>query len=68
MVAGAGGPLTSVATTTGLGVAAGATGACVLAAAGAFVVRKRLRLKPADVLLDESEPDPTPAADEAGTD
>lgn len=44
-----------VATTTGLGVAGGLTGACLLAAAGALIVRKRLR-PPGTVQLDEDEP------------
>lgn len=43
-----------VATTTGLGLAGGVAGASVLAAAGAFVVRRRLRPTPNGVVLDES--------------
>jgi hypothetical protein len=46
-----------VATTTGLGVAGGVTGACVLAAAGAFVVRKRMRPTPNDVVVLDEELD-----------
>ena len=42
------------ATATGLGVAGGLTGACVLAAAGAFVVRKRWHTAATGVVLDES--------------
>lgn len=49
-----------VATGTGLGIAGGVAGACVLATAGAFVVRTRLRLRPTEVLLDESGPEPGP--------
>ncbi|MBN9376361.1 MAG: hypothetical protein J0I40_13420 [Cellulomonas sp.] len=41
-------------TTTGIGVAGGVAGASVLAAAGAFVVRRRLRPTPNGVVLDES--------------
>jgi hypothetical protein len=42
-----------VATTTGLGVASGVAGACVLSAAGAFVVRRRLHPSSGTVALDE---------------
>jgi hypothetical protein len=43
-----------VGTSTGLGVAGGLAGACVLAAAGAFVVRRRLHPSPAVEMLDEA--------------
>ncbi len=43
-------------TAAGLGVAGGVAGACVLAAAGAFVVRRRLPPPPGAVQLDEGEP------------
>ena len=44
------------ATTTGLGVAGGLAGASVLAAAGAFVVRRRRHPSPNVVVLDEPTP------------
>lgn len=44
-----------VGTSTGLGVAGGVAGACVMAAVGAFVVRRRLRPPPNAVAMDESE-------------
>jgi len=44
------------ATTTGLGVAGGLAGASVLAAAGAFVVRRRWHPTPKGVVLDEPTP------------
>jgi hypothetical protein len=49
-----------VGTSTGLGVAGGLAGASMLAAAGAFVVRKRLRPAPDHVVLEEPGPDDSP--------